>query len=111
MTDERRLVDIAPLLKSLRKEAEDYYGEQPCEPMTMDEAVEAEIDDLEELPVIDPASLRPSARWIIVRRMADGAKCQCEHCGREETFTTFDPHTEHAFCCRCGYKMEGFCNG
>lgn len=57
-------------------------------------------------PTIDPESLRPTAKWIIVRRMADGAECKCGNCGRKEVFTTFDRHTEHAYCCRCGCKME-----
>lgn len=34
--------------------------------------------------------------------------------GRETTneceSTAFDRHTEHAYCCRCGCKMEGFYN-
>lgn len=106
---DRRIVDIAPLLDNLKEEL-DKECDHPTA-VCSDEATADEIDMLEALPVIDPDSLRPSARWIIIRRMADGAKCKCEHCGREETFTTFDPHTQHVFCCRCGYKMEGFCNG
>ena len=30
-----------------------------------------------------------------------------ENCGRRETFTAFDRHTDHVYCCRCGHKMEG----
>lgn len=26
--------------------------------------------------------------------------------GRKEVFTTFDRHTDHVYCCRCGCKME-----
>ena len=61
---------------------------------------------IESCPSVDPESLRPTAKWIIVRRMADGAECKCGNCGRKEVFTTFDRHTEHAYCCRCGCKME-----
>ena len=64
------------------------------------------ITSVNEAPTIDPESLRPTAKWIIVRRMADGAECKCGNCGRKEVFTTFDRHTEHAYCCRCGCKME-----
>ena len=60
-----------------------------------------------EQPTIDPESLRPTAKWLVVRLMADGAECKCGHCGRHETFTSFDKHTDHVYCCRCGYKMEG----
>ena len=64
------------------------------------------LDVIGDTPTIDPESLRPTAKWIIVRRMADGAECKCGNCGRKEVFTTFDRHTEHAYCCRCGCKME-----
>jgi hypothetical protein len=63
-----------------------------------------------EQPTIDPESLRPTAKWIVVRLMADGAECKCGNCGRHETFTSFDRHTDHVYCCRCGYKMEGLTN-
>lgn len=62
-------------------------------------------------PTIDPETLRPTAKWIVVRLMADGAECKCGNCGRHETFTSFDRHTDHVYCCRCGYKMEGLTNG
>lgn len=61
-------------------------------------------------PTIDPETLRPTAKWIVVRLMADGAERKCGNCGRHETFTSFDRHTDHVYCCRCGYKMEGLTN-
>lgn len=61
-------------------------------------------------PTIDPETLRPTAKWIVVQLMADGAECKCGNCGRHETFTSFDRHTDHVYCCRCGYKMEGLTN-
>ena len=61
-------------------------------------------------PTIDPETLRPTAKWIVVRLMADGAECKCGNCGRRETFTSFDRHTDRVYCCRCGYKMEGLTN-
>ena len=70
-------------------------------------AVKGVADDC---PTIDPESLRPTAKWIVVRLMADGAECKCGNCGRHETFTSFDRHTDHVYCCRCGYKMEGLTN-
>lgn len=105
---ERRIADIGPLLEDLKKELKDLEGS--TEALTVEEAAEDEIEELKSLPVIDPASLRPTAKWIIARRMADGAECKCGNCGRRETFTTFDRHTDHVYCCRCGYRMEGFYN-
>ena len=51
-------------------------------------------------PTIDPETLRPTAKWIVVRLMADGAECKCGNCGRHETFTSFDRHTVVAYECR-----------
>lgn len=62
----------------------------------------------EKVDVARSVSLRPTAKWVVMRRMADGAECKCGNCGRHETFTSFDRHTDHVYCCRCGYKMEGF---
>lgn len=105
---ERRIVDIGPFLEDLKKELKDLEGS--TEALTVEEAVEDEIEELKALPVIDPTSLRLTAKWVIMRRMADGAECKCGNCGRRETFTTFDRHTDHVYCCRCGRKMEGFYN-
>lgn len=89
---EKRIADIGPLLEDLEKELEDLEG--ATEVLTVEEAAEDEIEELKKLPVLDPASLRPTAKWIIMRRMADGAECKCGNCGRRETFTTFDRHTD-----------------
>ncbi len=105
---ERRIADIGPLLEDLKKELKDLEGS--TEALTVEEAAEDEIEELKALPVIDPTSLRPTAKWVIMRRMADGAECKCGNCGRRETFTAFDRHTDHVYCCRCGHKMEGFYN-
>jgi hypothetical protein len=105
---ERRIADIGPLLEDLKKELKDLEGS--TEALTVEEAAEDEIEDLKSLPVIDPTSLRLTAKWVIMRRMADGAECKCGNCGRRETFATFDRHTDHVYCCRCGRKMEGFYN-
>lgn len=82
---ERRIADIGPLLEDLKKELEDLEGS--TEALTVEEATEDEIGELEALPVIDPASLRPTAKWIIARRMADGAECKCGNCGRRDKLT------------------------
>lgn len=67
---ERRIADIGPLLEDLKKELKDLEGS--TEVLTVEEAAEDEIEELKALPVIDPTSLRPTAKWVIMRRMADG---------------------------------------
>jgi hypothetical protein len=80
-------------------------------PFTIEECCYKDaLNSVDGAPTIDPESLRPTAKWIAVRLMADGAECKCGNCGRHETFTSFDRHTDHVYCCRCGYKMEGLTN-
>lgn len=106
-----RLVDVGELEADLKKDLAEEEAKGKAADILFCESIEDELADLENLPTVDPESLRPTAKWIIVRRMADGAECKCGNCGRKEVFTTFDRHTEHAYCCRCGCKMEGFYNG
>lgn len=101
-----RLVDVGELEADLKKDLAEEEAKGKTADILFCESIEDELADLENLPTVDPESLRPTAKWIIVRRMADGAECKCGSCGRKEVFTTFDRHTEHAYCCRCGCKME-----
>lgn len=59
---ERRIADIGPLLEDLKKELKGLKG--ATEVLTVEEAAEDEIGELEALPVINPASLRPTAKWM-----------------------------------------------
>ena len=97
MADERRLVDIAPLLKKLREEALDCND--ICEPLTINEAAEAEIDDLESLPTIDPASLRPESEWEL-----NPGRCTCEHFRCKKCH--FINCVSTKYCGECGAKMK-----
>lgn len=101
-----RLADVGELEADLKKGLAEEEAKGKAADILFCESIEDELSDLENLPTVDPESLRPTAKWIIVRRMEDGAECKCGHCGRKEVFTTFDRHTEHAYCCRCGCKME-----
>lgn len=105
-----RLVDVGELEADLKKDLAEEEAKGKAADILFCESIEDELSDLEKLPTIDPESLRPTAKWVVMRRMADGAECKCGNCGRREMFTTFDRHTEHVYCCRCGHKMEGFYN-
>ena len=101
----KRLIDANALHKRIEMNL------RASNPFTIEECCYKDaLNSVDEAPTIDPESLRPTAKWIIVRRMADGAECKCGNCGRKEVFTTFDRHTEHAYCCRCGCKMEDATN-
>lgn len=103
--DEVRLIDANALHKRIEMNL------RASNPVTIEECCYKDaLNSVDEATTIDPENLRPTAKWIIVRRMADGAECKCGNCGRKEVFTTFDRHTDHVYCCRCGCKMEGFYN-
>lgn len=55
--DKRRIVDIGPFLKDLKSELNEY--ETCYEALTIGEAIEDEICDLEKLPVINPEKMIP----------------------------------------------------
>lgn len=55
--DKRRIVDIGPFLKDLKSELNEY--ETCCEALTIGEAIEDEICDLEKLPVINLEKMIP----------------------------------------------------
>lgn len=101
----KRLIDANALHKRIEMNL------RASNPFTIEECCYKDaLNSVDEAPTIDPESLRPTAKWIIVRRMADGAECKCGNCGRKEVFTTFDRHTEHVYCRRCGSKMEDATN-
>lgn len=54
--------------------------------------------DVQEMPTIDPESLRPKGRWILKDQNGNGV---CSHCNRQDAI---DPLATH--CRYCGCKME-----
>lgn len=58
--NDRRIVDIGPLLKELKEELRDLKGS--TEALTVEEAAEDEIEELKALPVIDPERMIPAWR-------------------------------------------------
>lgn len=56
----RRIVDIGPLLAELKEDLDDLKG--ATEVLTVEEAVEDEIEELKKLPVIDPEKMIPAWR-------------------------------------------------
>jgi hypothetical protein len=72
--DEVRLINATPLEKEMQEYAL-YIGRETTN--ECESTAECCADMVSEAPTIDPESLRPTAKWIIVRRMADGAECKC----------------------------------
>lgn len=104
---DKRLIDANPLRQKIEKWADLADNSISFTDSVESFAYDEVLDAIDAAPTIDPESLRPTAKWIVVRLMADGAERKCGNCGRRETFTAFDRHTDHVYCCRCGHKMEG----
>lgn len=106
----KRIVYADDVIQRIRSMAPEILGGE-YNPDIEDE-VEQLVCAVESTPTVALAvKPRPIAKWLVVRRTADGAECKCENYGRQETFTTFDRHTDYVYCCRCGYKMEDVNNG
>lgn len=46
------------------------------------------------------------AKWVLVRKMMDGAICECSNCKEQIYFNSFNRHTSHKFCYHCGATMD-----
>ena len=67
----KRLIDANALHKRIEMNL------RASNPFTIEECCYKDaLNSVDEAPTIDPESLRPTAKWIIVRRMADGAECK-----------------------------------
>ena len=108
---EKRIVDIGPLLEELKADSMDY--ESCCEPLTVGEAVNDEIEELEKLPIIDPETLRPVAHWEEIPGSYNSyigkngswcvpaTRCSNPECGEVNPCSLKTP-----FCPMCGFRME-----
>lgn len=99
---EHRIVDIGPLLKKLRNDFPVFNPNSDPDLMEVSEAVASEIMDLEELPVIDPGTLRPVGHWVRREDRYDGV-WDCSVCGKSVGQTIV---LCSKYCLNCGAKME-----
>lgn len=60
---------------------------------------------VKDVPAADVAPV-VHARWILVKRLADGGICECSNCREQSCFNSFNRHTSYKFCYQCGAKMD-----
>ena len=101
-----RLVDVGELESSLKKDLAEEEAKGKSADVLFCESIEDELQDLENLPTIDPETLRPVAHLIhgTVPETEDGIFCsRCRgFIGMETSYIA-----EHAaFCWQCGAKMS-----
>ncbi len=105
-----RLVDIGELEEDLY-EALDVSARKADsdDVITCGEAISCEIEDLRNLPTIDPKSLRPVAHWENDPNGVDSDVFTCSNCCERICLEDqgFFPEMDYKFCPYCGARMEG----
>lgn len=108
-----RLADVGELESSLKKDLAEEEAKGKSADILFCESIEDELSDLENLPTIDPESLRPVAHWEEIPGSykdhigKDGswfvpaARCTNPEC-REINPCSF----KTPFCPMCGARME-----
>lgn len=94
-----RLADVGELESSLKKDLAEEEDKGKSADILFCESIEDELSDLENLPTIDPESLRPVSEWELNpgRWTCEWFRCKtCHHLS-----CCADP-----FCGGCGAKMK-----
>lgn len=94
-----RLADVGELESSLKKDLAEEEAKGKSADILFCESIEDELSDLENLPTIDPESLRPVSEWELNpgRWTCEWFRCKtCHHLS-----CCADP-----FCGGCGAKMK-----
>lgn len=94
-----RLADVGELESSLKKDLAEEEAKGKSADILFCESIEDELQDLENLPTIDPESLRPVSEWELNpdRWTCEWFRCKtCHHLS-----CCADP-----FCGGCGAKMK-----
>lgn len=111
-----RLVDVGELEADLKKDLAEEEAKGKDADILYCESLGDEISDLENLPTIDPESLRGHAKWVKDKELKfiivddennsheEPAIC-CTNCKAKISQSDFDSWVWN-FCPVCGFKME-----
>ena len=100
-----RLADVGELENSLKKDLAEEEAKGKSADILFCESIEDELSDLENLPTIDPETLRPVARWEPVDPESD-TEFKCSKC--EGIISTgWDGIEDFEYCPYCGARMGG----
>ena len=108
-----RLADVSELEADLKKELAKEDAKGKGADILFCESIEDELSDLENLPTIDPKSLRPVAHWEEIHGSCvssagksgswcvPATRCTNPKCGEVNPCGLKTP-----FCPMCGFRME-----
>ena len=94
-----RLADVGELESSLKKDLAEEEAKGKSADVLFCESIEDELSDLENLPTIDPESLRPVSEWELNPNKLTCAWSRCKKCHHVSYCTD-------AYCGGCGAKMK-----
>lgn len=97
-----RLANVGELESRLKKYLAEEVAKGNGADILLCEIIESELSDLEELPAIDPETLRPVAHWE-ESVCFDDAFWVCSNC-KFPSEATAAPRLYH-YCPNCGAKM------
>jgi hypothetical protein len=103
-----RLVDVSELEADLKKELAKEDAKGKGADILFCESIEDELSDLENLPTIDPKSLRPVAHWDMEKdAVGDPIIWTCSNC--KDSIVMYDGapmENGYKYCPHCGARME-----
>lgn len=108
-----RLVDVGELEADLKKDLAEEEAKGKAADILFCESIEDELSDLENLPTVDPKTLRPVAHW---EEIPDSYRCHigkdsswlvsATRCTNPECRETNPCSLKTPFCPMCGARME-----
>lgn len=109
-----RLADVGELEENLYEALEVSARKVDSDDViTCGEAISCEIEDLKQLPTIDPESLRPVAHWDMEEdAVGDPIVWTCSNC--KDSIIMYDGATMengYKYCPYCGARMEDVQHG
>ncbi len=94
-----RLVNVGELESSLKKDLAEEEAKGKSADVLFCESIEDELSDLENLPTIDPESLRPVSEWELNPHRFSCEHFRCKECHHIDCVAD-------NYCGKCGARMK-----
>lgn len=94
-----RLVNVGELENSLKKDLAEEEAKGKSADVLFCESIEDELTDLENLPTIDPESLRPVSEWELNPHRFSCEHFRCKECHHIDCVAD-------NYCGKCGARMK-----
>ena len=99
-----RLVDVGELEADLRKDLAEEEAKGKAADILFCESISDALGDLENLPTVDPESLRSKTH---MKYDALTRTVTCQNCTGDVKLGEYDNPEDFRYCPFCGFKVEG----